>query len=100
MSGILDESTPLMKQYCELKAQAGDALLLFRMGDFYELFGDDAVEASKILEIVLTSRDKNKANPLPMAGVPHHALPSYLNKLLRAGKKAAIAEQMEDPSAR
>ncbi|MCM2321972.1 MAG: DNA mismatch repair protein MutS [Oligoflexia bacterium] len=93
-----EATTPLMKQYWDLKAQAGDALLLFRMGDFYELFGDDAVEASRILEITLTSRDKNKANPIPMAGVPHHALPGYLPRLLRANKKVAIGEQMEDPS--
>src|SRR3954462_9572034 len=90
--------TPLMKQFNELKAQAGDALLLFRMGDFYELFGDDAVTAAKILEITLTSRDKNKANPTPMAGVPHHSIQGYLPRLLKAGKKVAIGEQMEDPA--
>jgi len=88
-----------MQQYLELKGQAGDALLLFRMGDFYELFGDDAVVASKILDITLTSRDKNKPNPLPMAGVPHHSYLGYLQKLLRAGHKVALAEQMEDPAA-
>src|SRR3954467_4409384 len=86
-----------MKQYLDLKSQAGDALLLFRMGDFYELFGDDAVEAARILDITLTSRDKNKANPIPMAGVPHHSVQGYLQKLLKAGKKVAIGEQMEDP---
>lgn len=94
-----DESTPLMKQFWELKAQAGDALLLFRMGDFYELFGDDAVTASQILEITLTSRDKNKPNPMPMAGVPHHSFHGYLQRLLKAGKKVAIADQMEEPQA-
>src|SRR5215213_10115403 len=92
-------STPLMKQYWELKSQVPDALLLFRMGDFYELFGDDAVEAAKILEITLTTRDKNKANAMPMAGVPYHALQAYLPKLLKAGKKVAIGEQVEDPAA-
>src|SRR6478672_4838833 len=92
-----DDSTPLMKQYWELKAQAGDALLFFRMGDFYELFGDDAVTAAEILEITLTSRDKNKPNPMPMAGVPHHSIQGYIQKLLKAGKKVAIGEQMEDP---
>jgi DNA mismatch repair protein MutS len=90
--------TPLMRQYYELKAQVPDSLLFFRMGDFYELFGDDAVEAARLLEITLTSRDKGKANPLPMAGVPHHSAQSYLSRLLKAGKKVAIAEQMEDPS--
>lgn len=89
--------TPLMKQYWELKEKAPNALLLFRMGDFYELFGDDAVEASQILEITLTSRDRNKPNPTPMAGVPHHSVQGYIQKLLKAGKKIAIGEQVEDP---
>lgn len=95
----LDDQTPLMKQYWELKSQVPDALLFFRMGDFYELFGDDAVKAAGILEITLTSRDKNKANPLPMAGVPHHSVQGYIQKLLKAGKKIAIGEQMEDSDA-
>jgi DNA mismatch repair protein MutS len=86
-----------MKQYYELKAQVPGALLLFRMGDFYELFGDDAIQASELLEITLTSRDRNKPNPMPMAGVPHHSIQSYIQKLLKAGKKVAIGEQMEDP---
>jgi DNA mismatch repair protein MutS len=90
--------TPLMKQYWELKAKAPDALLFFRMGDFYELFGDDAVEAAKLLEITLTSRDRGKPNPMPMAGVPHHSVQGYIQKLLKAGKKIAIGEQMEDPA--
>ena len=94
--GVAD--TPLMKQYWELKTQAGDALLLFRMGDFYELFGADAVEAARILEITLTSRDKNKPNPVPMCGVPHHSIQAYIQRLLKAGKKVAIGEQMEDPA--
>ena len=93
---MAEATTPLLKQYWDLKAQAGDALLLFRMGDFYELFGDDAVEASKLLEITLTSRDKNKENPLPMAGVPYHSIQGYLQRLLRLGKKVAIAEQFEE----
>jgi DNA mismatch repair protein MutS len=92
------QETPLMKQYGELKAQAGDALLFFRMGDFYELFGDDAIEASRLLAITLTSRDRNKPNPTPMAGVPHHSAQGYIQRLLKAGKKVAIGEQMEDPS--
>src|ERR1700761_1420590 len=90
------EQTPLMKQYWELKSQVPDCLMLFRMGDFYELFGDDAVEASKILEITLTSRDKNKENPMPMAGVPWHSSQGYIQRLLKAGKKVAIGEQLED----
>ncbi len=93
----VEEQTPLMKQYWELKAQAPEALLFFRMGDFYELFGEDAVVASQLLEITLTSRDKNKPNPMPMAGVPHHSVQGYIQRLLKAGKKIAIGEQMEDP---
>lgn len=91
------ELTPLMKQYWDLKKQIPDALLLFRMGDFYELFAEDAVVAAAILEITLTSRDKNKAEPVPMAGVPHHSVQGYIQKLLKAGKKVAIGEQVEDP---
>jgi len=83
-----------MRQYCEQKQQAGDALLLFRMGDFYELFFDDAVLGAKVLGITLTSRDNGKT---PLAGVPHHALESYLGKLVAAGYKVAISEQVEDP---
>ncbi len=96
-ASIKDEATPVMKQYWELKSQVGDALLLFRMGDFYELFGPDAVTAAEILEITLTSRDKNKPNPLPMAGVPHHSIQGYIQRLLKAGKKIALGEQVEDP---
>lgn len=92
----LNDQTPLMKQYWDLKSQAPDALLLFRMGDFYELFGDDAVLASQILEITLTSRDRNKPNPMPMAGVPHHSVQGYIQRLLKAGKKIAIGEQLEE----
>lgn len=98
MQPNLEEQTPLMRQYWELKSQVSDSLLFFRMGDFYELFGEDAVEAARILEITLTSRDKNKANPIPMAGVPHHSVQGYIQRLLRAGKKVSIGEQMEDPS--
>jgi len=98
MAHASDDQTPLMKQYWELKSHADNALLLFRMGDFYELFGDDAVEAARILDITLTSRDKNKANPMPMAGVPHHSIQGYIQRLLKAGKKVAIGDQMEDPA--
>ncbi len=97
-SAVLADATPLMRQYWELKATVPDALLFFRMGDFYELFGDDAVEASRLLEITLTTRDRTKANPMPMAGVPHHSAHGYIQRLLRAGRKVAIGEQMEDPA--
>ncbi len=89
--------TPMMKQYHEAKAACGDALLFFRMGDFYELFLDDAKTAAKILGLTLTSRDKDSENPTAMAGFPHHQLDSYLHKLIHAGYRAAVCEQVEDP---
>ena len=91
-----DPRTPAMRQYAEQKRQVGEAVLLFRMGDFYETFYDDAVLCSKVLGLTLTSRDKS-TNPIPLAGIPHHALENYLQKLVRAGYKVAISEQVEDP---
>lgn len=84
-----------MKQYHQAKEACGDALLFFRMGDFYELFLDDAKKAAKILGLTLTSRDK--ANTIPMAGFPHHQLDSYLAKLIKKGHRVAVCEQVEDP---
>ncbi|MDE0864106.1 MAG: DNA mismatch repair protein MutS [Rubripirellula sp.] len=89
--------TPMMRQYHEAKTACGDALLFFRMGDFYELFLDDAIVAAKILGLNLTSRDKDSDNPTAMAGFPHHQLDSYLQKLIKAGFRAAVCEQVEDP---
>lgn len=89
--------TPLMNQYLSIKKEQPDALLLFRMGDFYETFFDDAKKASRILGIALTTRDKNKKNPVPLAGFPYHALNNYLKKLIDNGIKVAICEQVEDP---
>lgn len=89
--------TPMIKQYLGIKAQYPDALLLYRIGDFYELFMDDAITASRILNIALTTRDKNSENPMPMCGVPHHAADQYIAKLVSAGYKVAICEQVEDP---
>lgn len=89
--------SPGMQQYLDIKAQYPDAFLLFRMGDFYELFYDDAVKAAQLLEIGLTSRNKNAENPIPMAGVPHHSAQQYIDILIELGNKVAIAEQMEDP---
>ncbi len=86
-----------MKQFVKLKESAGDALLFFRMGDFYELFGQDAIDAAPILGITLTARDKRSDNPVPMAGLPHHSATNYIQKLLNAGRKVSIAEQMQDP---
>jgi DNA mismatch repair protein MutS len=92
----MSELTPLMKQYNEIKRNHPDAILFFRLGDFYEMFGQDAVTASKILQITLTSRDKGKADPLPMCGIPHFAAENYVSKLVRAGHKVAMCEQVED----
>ena len=89
--------TPLMRQYFEMKKKHPDAILLFRVGDFYELFGEDAEDASKILGITLTSRANGKADRIYLAGFPHHALDTYLPKLIRAGRRVAICEQLEDP---
>ena len=89
--------TPLMKQYYSIKAVHGDAILLFRVGDFYETFGDDAVRASRILGITLTRRANGTAGGTELAGFPHHAIDTYLPKLVRAGERVAICEQLEDP---
>ncbi|MEG0559105.1 MAG: DNA mismatch repair protein MutS [Muribaculaceae bacterium] len=89
--------TPLMKQYIEMKAKHPDAILLFRVGDFYETFSEDAIKASEILGITLTRRANGSAQYVELAGFPHHALDTYLPKLVRAGKRVAICEQLEDP---
>jgi DNA mismatch repair protein MutS len=89
-------TTPMMQQYMEAKSLCGDALLLFRMGDFYELFYDDAKIAARELGLTLTSRDKGE-NPIPMAGFPHHQLDGYLGKIIALGRRAAVCEQVEDP---
>lgn len=89
--------TPLMKQYNAIKAKYPGALLLFRVGDFYETFGQDAVNATKVLDIVLTKRGSGSASEIELAGFPHHALDTYLPKLVRAGYRVAICDQLEDP---
>ena len=86
--------TPLMKQYNQIKTKYPDALLLFRVGDFYETFGDDAIKASKILGIVLTKRNNGSANAIELAGFPHHSLESYLPKFVRAGQRVAVCDQL------
>jgi DNA mismatch repair protein MutS len=93
----MSELTPLMKQYLSIKEQHNDAIVLFRLGDFYEMFGEDAEKAHKILQIALTTRDKKKENPLPMCGIPYFASETYISKLVKAGYKVAICEQVEDP---
>ena len=89
--------TPLMKQYNQIKGRHTDALLLFRVGDFYETFGEDAVRTSRILGIVLTKRKNGSASEIELAGFPHHSLDVYLPKLVRAGLRVAICDQLEDP---
>ncbi|TNH42084.1 DNA mismatch repair protein MutS [Photorhabdus luminescens] len=94
-----DTHTPMMQQYLRLKAQHPDILLFYRMGDFYELFYDDAKKAAKLLDISLTKRGQSAGNPIPMAGVPHHAVENYLAKLVQLGESVAICEQIGDPAA-
>src|SRR5690242_8229304 len=94
---MTEPTTPLMRQYAAIKKQHPNALLFFRLGDFYELFFEDAVVAARELQITLTSRNKEKDQAIPMCGVPYHAAENYLSKLLRKGFRVAICEQMEDP---
>ncbi|MFC1511700.1 DNA mismatch repair protein MutS [Candidatus Latescibacterota bacterium] len=97
MKGDTSTYTPVMQQYLEMKREYDDAVLFFRMGDFYEMFFEDAKLCSRILGLTLTSRDRNKKNPIPMAGIPYHALNGYLTRMLRAGYKVAICEQTSLP---
>lgn len=90
--------TPMMVQYHEIKSQYPDAFVFYRLGDFYELFEDDAVLGAKLLELTLTARNKNSENPVPMAGIPHHAAQNYIDILVDQGHKVAVVEQMEDPA--
>ncbi len=89
--------TPMMKQYLRIKAEHEDAILLFRMGDFYEMFFDDAVTASRVLGLTLTARSKDKGQEVPLAGVPHHSVDRYIKKLILAGHRVAVCDQLEDP---
>ncbi|RIM24555.1 DNA mismatch repair protein MutS, partial [Staphylococcus cohnii] len=93
----MTNQTPMMQQYLKIKSQYQDCLLFFRLGDFYEMFFDDAKEASRVLEITLTKRDAKKTNPIPMCGVHYHAADGYIETLISNGYKVAICEQMEDP---
>ena len=91
------KNTPMMEQYLSIKAQYPDAFLFYRLGDFYELFHEDANQAAQILELTLTSRNRNADEPIPMCGVPHHAAQGYIDTLIEKGYKVAICEQVEDP---
>lgn len=92
-----DAPTPMLRQYLRIKAEHPDSILLFRLGDFYEMFYKDAEIASNILDITLTSRNKNDPDPIPLCGVPYHSVEPYVAKLLESGKKVAICDQVEDP---
>src|SRR5215471_17080727 len=94
---MTEPSTPLMRQYAAIKKDHPNALVFFRLGDFYELFFDDAVLAARELQITLTSRNKEKGIAIPMCGVPYHSAEGYISRLIRRGFKVAICEQMEDP---
>ena len=94
----LSAHTPVMQQYLRIKAEHPDVFLLFRMGDFYELFYDDAERAAAVLDITLTKRGNSAGRPIPMAGVPVHAIDGYLQRLIKRGHSAAIAEQIGDPA--
>src|SRR5690349_24799769 len=89
--------TPLMQQHRAIKQQYPDAILLFRVGDFYETFGSDAITASGVLGITLTKRANGAASEVELAGFPHHALDTYLPKLVKAGHRVAVCDQLEDP---
>ena len=91
------KQTPMMRQYDEIKAKHPEAMLLFRVGDFYETFGSDAEKASKTLDIILTKRSNGSASEVALAGFPHHALQTYLPKLVKGGHRVAIVDQLEDP---
>src|SRR3954469_23568720 len=91
----MEAVTPMLRQYLEIKKQYPGAILFFRLGDFYEMFNEDAILGSRELEITLTARQKDSPNPIPMCGVPHHAAASYIAKLVKKGYRVAICEQAE-----
>ncbi len=91
------ETTPMIKQYHEIKSRHKDSIVFFRLGDFYEMFFDDAKDASSLLDLVLTSRGQDSGK-IPMCGVPYHSSENYIAKLIKAGRKVAICEQVEDPA--
>ena len=91
------KATPMVKQYLSIKEQYTDSILFFRMGDFYEMFFEDAEIASRVLEITLTSRNKNDSVPIPMCGIPVRAVDSYIGRMIDKGFKVAICDQVEDP---
>ncbi|MGW8322709.1 MAG: MutS N-terminal domain-containing protein, partial [Thermodesulfobacteriota bacterium] len=93
----MNERTPMMRQYLQIKGQYPDAILFFRLGDFYEMFFDDAEVASRELDLTLTSRNKNSPDKVPLCGIPYHAASGYISRLISKGYKVAICDQVEDP---
>src|SRR6186713_1302998 len=91
----MENATPMLRQYLEIKKQYPGTILFFRLGDFYEMFNEDAIVGARELEITLTARQKDSANPVPMCGVPHHAASNYIARLVRKGYRVAICEQAE-----
>ena len=91
------EKSPMIKQYLDIKSKHPDSILFFRMGDFYEMFYEDAKKASRILDIALTSRNKNATDPVPRCGIPYHAAGNYSDRIIKEGLKVLIFEQVEDP---
>lgn len=94
MSDLIQSSTPMMRQYLEIKAQYPNTLVLYRLGDFYELFYDDAKKIAKLLDLTLTRRGTNNGEPIPMAGVPFHAVDNYIARLIKLGESCVICEQI------
>ena len=94
----METPTPMLKQYQRIKNDHRDCILFFRLGDFYEMFYEDAKVASGVLDVVLTSRGSNKSGKVPMCGIPYHAAETYITRLIRAGLKVAICEQIQDPA--
>src|SRR5436190_2271084 len=94
----MENATPMLRQYLEIKKLYPGTILFFRLGDFYEMFNEDAIVGSRELEITLTARHKDTANPIPMCGVPHHAAANYIARLVRKGYRVAICEQTETPT--
>src|SRR3989338_370252 len=93
-----EQYTPMIRQYLDIKKEHQDAILMFRLGDFYEMFFEDAKVASKVLDIALTSRNKNEENSIPLCGVPYHSVQGYISKLVQEGHTVAICDQVEDPA--
>ena len=98
MEASLEQHTPMMQQFLRIKAAHPNELVFYRMGDFYELFYDDAKKASQLMDITLTARGKSGGNPIPMAGIPYHSAEGYLAKLVKLGESVAICEQIGDPA--